>query len=83
MWLGCLASGTSARQINVIVQPPVDSHARAFIEVIGDPVRIWSFPNSYAGVTELGIRIELETQDDLGHYEYGFDLFPRRKARAK
>lgn len=32
---------------------------------------------------ELGIRIELETQDDLGHYEYGFDVFPRRKARAK
>lgn len=32
---------------------------------------------------ELGIRIELETQDDLGHYEYGFDVFPRRKARTK
>jgi len=32
---------------------------------------------------ELGIRIELETQDDLGHYEYAFDVFPRRKARAK
>jgi hypothetical protein len=28
---------------------------------------------------ELGIRIELETQDDLGHDEYGFDVFPRRK----
>lgn len=32
---------------------------------------------------ELGIRIELETQDDLGRYEYCFDVFPRRKARAK
>ena len=32
---------------------------------------------------ELGIRIELETQDDLGHYECGFDVFPRRKARTK
>ena len=32
---------------------------------------------------ELGIRIELETQDDLGHYEYAFDVFPRRKARTK
>jgi hypothetical protein len=28
---------------------------------------------------DLAIRIELETQDDLGHYEYGFDVFPRRK----
>jgi hypothetical protein len=32
---------------------------------------------------ELGIRIELETQDDLGHYEYRFDVFPRRKARGE
>jgi len=32
---------------------------------------------------ELGIRIELDTQDDLGHYEYGFDVFQRRKAREK
>ena len=27
---------------------------------------------------EAGIRVELETQDDLGYYEYGFDVFPRR-----
>jgi hypothetical protein len=27
---------------------------------------------------QVGIRIELETQDDLGYYEYGFDVFPRR-----
>jgi len=51
----------------VVIQPPVDSHARAFIEVIGEPVRIWSFPNSYAGVTELGNRIErLEAFDAAG-----------------
>jgi predicted metalloprotease with PDZ domain len=65
--LCCFASVARARQINVVVEPPVDSHARAFIEVIGDPVRIWSFPNSYAGVTELGNRIErLEAFDTAG-----------------
>jgi hypothetical protein len=30
-----------------------------------------------------GIRIELETQDDLGYYEYGFDVFPRRIPKSK
>ena len=65
--LCCFASAVSARQVNVVIQPPVDSHARAFIEVIGDPVRVWSFPNSYAGVTELGNRIErLEAFDATG-----------------
>lgn len=65
--LCCFASAVSARQVNVVIQPPVDSHARAFIEVICDPVRIWSFPNSYAGVTELGNRIErLEAFDRTG-----------------
>src|SRR5712691_3565564 len=63
----CFASVASARQIVVVIQPPVDSHARAFIEVTGDLVRIWSFPNSYAGVTELGNRIErLEAFDTSG-----------------
>lgn len=28
-----------------------------------------------------GIRVELETQDDLGYYSYGFDIFPRRTGR--
>src|SRR6266849_1701569 len=65
--LCCFASAVSARQVNVVIQPPVDSHARAFIEVIGDPVRVWSFPNSYSGVTELGNRIErLEAFDAAG-----------------
>src|SRR5260370_11408766 len=65
--LCCFISVVSARQVNVVIQPPVDSHARAFIEVIGDPVRVWSFPNSYAGVTELGNRIErLEAFDATG-----------------
>lgn len=56
--LCCFASVVSARQVNVVIQPPVDSHARAFIEVIGAPERDWSFRNSYSGVSELGVRIE-------------------------
>jgi len=40
-----------------------------------------SGPNLSTG--KLGIRIELETQDDLGRYEYAFDVFPRRKAGTK
>jgi hypothetical protein len=65
--LCCFASGVSARQVNVVIQPPVDSHAHVLIEVTVDPVRIWSFPNSYAGVTELGNRIErLEAFDATG-----------------
>ena len=61
------ASAVSARQVNVVIQPPVDSKARAFIEVIGDPVRIWLFPNSYAGISDLGKRIEkLEAFDTAG-----------------
>jgi len=67
VWLCWYASVASATQINVVIQPPVDSHARAFIEVIGGPDRIWSFPNSYAGVTEMGNRIErLEAFDPTG-----------------
>src|SRR5713226_5152440 len=67
VWLCCFASVVKARQVKVVIQPPVDSHARTFIEVIGGPVRIWSFPNSYAGVTELGNRIDkLEAFDPAG-----------------
>ncbi len=32
---------------------------------------------------QMGIRIELETQDDLGYYEYGFDVFPGRGTQSK
>ena len=28
---------------------------------------------------EAGIRVELQTQDDEGYYDYGFDVFPRRR----
>lgn len=63
----CCFSIASARQVNVAIQPPVDSHARAFVELIGAPARIWSFPNTYAGVSELGNRIErLQAFDAAG-----------------
>ena len=32
---------------------------------------------------KTGIRIELQTQDDLGYYEYGFDAFPGRQRKPK
>lgn len=32
---------------------------------------------------QAGIRIELETQDDLGYYEYRFDVFPNRRSKVK
>ncbi len=32
---------------------------------------------------QAGIRIELETQDDFGYYEYGFDVFPKRLSKLK
>lgn len=28
-----------------------------------------------------GIRVELQTQDDLGYYDYAFDVFPCRGVR--
>jgi hypothetical protein len=31
---------------------------------------------------ESGVRVELQTQDDLGYYDYAFDVFPRRGRRA-
>lgn len=29
---------------------------------------------------ESGIRVEIESQDDYGYYNYGFDVFPKREA---
>jgi len=31
---------------------------------------------------ESGIRVEMQTQDDYGYYEYAFDVFPKRQAPA-
>jgi hypothetical protein len=32
---------------------------------------------------QSSIRIELETQDDLGYYEYRFDVSPRRETKSR
>jgi hypothetical protein len=29
---------------------------------------------------ESGIRVEMQTQDDYGYYDYAFDVFPKRNA---
>lgn len=31
---------------------------------------------------DTGIRVEIETQDDLGYYTYAFDVFPGKKQRS-
>jgi predicted metalloprotease with PDZ domain len=46
-----------ARQIKVRIQPSVDSPGTAAIEVVGKPLRRWSFRNDFAGVSELGRRV--------------------------
>jgi hypothetical protein len=53
----CFASTVSASQINVVIQPSDGSPGRALIEILSEPTRAWSFPNSYAGVSELGSRV--------------------------
>jgi hypothetical protein len=53
----CMAAVVQARQIKLRIEPPVDSPGTAIIEVVGRPLKVWSFPNSYAGVSELGKRI--------------------------
>lgn len=52
-----LVTAVQARQIRVKIQPPVDSPGTATIEVVGKPVRSWSFRNDYAGVSELARRV--------------------------
>jgi hypothetical protein len=31
---------------------------------------------------EIGVRVEMQTQDDHGYYSYGFDVFPRISEKA-
>ena len=32
---------------------------------------------------DLGVRVEIQTQDDHGYYSYGFDVFPRIRGKAR
>jgi hypothetical protein len=47
-----------------------------------DVLRIWVQRRKGTRIErrENGIHVELETQDDHGHYSYEFDVFPGRKA---
>jgi predicted metalloprotease with PDZ domain len=57
-WLGCLASGVKAQQVNVTVRVFPGSPGHAVIEGNCEPNRVWSFRNDYAGVSELGSRVD-------------------------
>jgi len=48
---------------------------------IANVIRTWvqRCKSMHFDLTEEGIRIRLETQDDLGYYNYEFDVFPGRK----
>ena len=56
--LPTLAGGTHSRQTSVMIRVLPETPAKAFIEVSSAPSRTWSFRNEYAGVSELGKRIE-------------------------
>ena len=58
VWLGCLASAVNAQQVNVTVRVFPGSPGRVVIEGNCEPTKVWSFRNDYAGVSELGIRVE-------------------------
>jgi hypothetical protein len=67
VWLCCLASAVNAQQVNVTVRVFPGSPGRVVIEGNCEPTKVWSFRNDYAGVSELGIRVEgLKLLDPTG-----------------
>src|SRR5207244_6097086 len=56
--LSSLASIVEARQVSISIEPPIDSHGHAVFQIVDTPRTVWSFPNSRAGISELGKRIE-------------------------
>jgi predicted metalloprotease with PDZ domain len=56
--LGCLASAVKAQQVNVTVSVIPGSPGHVVIEGSCEPTKVWSFRNEYAGVSELGSRVE-------------------------
>jgi len=48
---------------------------------INDLLRVWvqRRKTSAMKICEAGLRIELQTQDDNGYYDYAFDVFPGRR----
>ena len=65
--LTCLASIARAQQTKIEIRVLPDSAGRIVIEGSGAPASAWSFRDSYAGVLNLGSRIDaLKLFDDAG-----------------
>ena len=58
LWLGCLASGVKAQQVNVTVHVFPGSAGHVVIEGNCEPTKVWSFRNDYAGISDLGARVD-------------------------
>ena len=56
--LGCLASGVKAQQLNVTVHVFPGSAGHVVIEGNCEPTKVWSFRNEYAGISDLGARVD-------------------------
>src|SRR6266571_3778269 len=56
--LGCLASGVKAQQLNVTVHVFPGSAGHVVIEGNCEPTKVWSFRNDYAGISDLGARVD-------------------------
>jgi len=56
--LGFLASIASAQQLSVVIRVQSQAPGRVLIEGNASPSTVWSFRDSYAGVNNLGVRIE-------------------------
>lgn len=66
-FLCCFASAGRAQQVKVTVRVLPGSPGHVIIEGNCEPTKVWSFRNDYAGVSELGGRVEaLQLFDPAG-----------------
>jgi hypothetical protein len=56
--LSCLASMVSAQRLRIEIRVLPDANGRVIVEGSCAPAASWSFPDSYAGILNLGSRIE-------------------------
>ena len=64
----CVTSIVTAQQTKVVIRVMPDSSGRAVIEGSCVPTAVWSFRDSYAGVSNLGVRVEaLRLFDSAGN----------------
>ncbi len=65
--LSCAASAASAQQTNVLIRVLPNANGRIVVEGSCAPATVWSFRDSYAGVLNLGSRVdELKLFDAVG-----------------